>query len=48
MIPLRRQGSAEEAAGALLMLASPYSSYITGQVSSFEYFIQRQQPWGTL
>ncbi|GIL48060.1 hypothetical protein Vafri_4757 [Volvox africanus] len=31
-IPLRRVGSAEEAAAAIFMLASPYSSYITGQV----------------
>lgn len=29
-IPLKRKGTPEEAAGALLMLASPYSSYITG------------------
>jgi len=31
-IPLRRVGSAEEAAGAILALASPLSAYITGQV----------------
>ena len=31
-IPLGRIGTAEEAAGAILMLASPWSSYITGQV----------------
>eukprot|EP00882_Tetradesmus_deserticola_P010187 GHRQ01010764.1.p1 GENE.GHRQ01010764.1~~GHRQ01010764.1.p1 ORF type:complete len:278 (+),score=136.68 GHRQ01010764.1:553-1386(+) len=31
-IPLARIGTAEEAAGAILMLASPWASYITGQV----------------
>ncbi|KXZ43467.1 hypothetical protein GPECTOR_89g487 [Gonium pectorale] len=31
-IPLRRVGSAEEAAGAILALASPLCSYVTGQV----------------
>lgn len=31
-IPLRRVGSAEDAAGAILMLAGPWSSYMTGQV----------------
>lgn len=31
MLPLGRLGQPEEAAGALLMLACPYSSYITGQ-----------------
>lgn len=31
-IPLARIGTAEEAAGAILMLASPWSTYITGQV----------------
>jgi len=30
LIPLRRSGEPEEAAGAILVLASPYSSYITG------------------
>jgi len=30
MIPLGRSGSPEEAAGGILMLASPYASYITG------------------
>ena len=34
MIALGRVGAPEEAAGAMLMLACPYSSYITGQVSS--------------
>jgi len=28
MIPLQRVGTPEDAAGAMLMLASPYSSYI--------------------
>ena len=32
MIPLRRLGSAHEAAGAILLLVSPFASYITGQV----------------
>ncbi len=32
MIPLQRVGTPEDAAGAMLMLASPYSSYITAQV----------------
>lgn len=31
MVALGRVGSAEEAAGAMLLLASPYASYITGQ-----------------
>lgn len=31
MIPLGRVGAPEEAAGAMLLLASPYASYITGQ-----------------
>jgi 3-oxoacyl-[acyl-carrier protein] reductase len=31
-VPLARMGTAEEAAGAILMLASPWASYITGQV----------------
>jgi len=29
-IPLRRTGTVDEAAGAILMLVSPYASYITG------------------
>ena len=29
-IPLRRAGTVEDAAGSVLLLASPYSSYITG------------------
>ncbi|KAK3687616.1 hypothetical protein B0T22DRAFT_439221 [Podospora appendiculata] len=33
-IPLRRPGSATEAAGAILAIASPLSSYITGQTIS--------------
>ena len=32
MIPLQRVGTPEDAAGAMLMLASPYASYITAQV----------------
>ena len=32
IVPLRRFGEPEEAAGALLMLASPFSSYINGHV----------------
>jgi 3-oxoacyl-[acyl-carrier protein] reductase len=32
MIPLQRTGTPQEAAGAMLMLASPYSSYITAQM----------------
>ena len=31
-IPLGRVGSPEEAAGAMLILASPYASYVSGQV----------------
>jgi 3-oxoacyl-[acyl-carrier protein] reductase len=31
LIPLRRVGSPEEAAGAMLLLASPYASFISGQ-----------------
>ena len=30
-IPLKRIGTPEEAAGAMLLLASPYASFITGQ-----------------
>ena len=30
-IPLKRVGTPQEAAGAMLMLASPYASFITGQ-----------------
>jgi len=32
MIPLGRTGTPEEAAGGILMLASPFASYITGHV----------------
>lgn len=32
MIPLQRVGTPEDAAGAMLMLASPYSSYISAQM----------------
>ena len=31
MIPLKRVGTPEEGAGAMLMLVSPYSSFISGQ-----------------
>lgn len=31
MVPLGRRGSPEEGAGAMLLLASPYASYISGQ-----------------
>ncbi len=31
MIPLKRIGTPEEAAGAMLMLASPFAAFITGQ-----------------
>jgi len=31
-IPLKRGGTPEEAAGAILMLCCPWASYITGQV----------------
>ena len=31
-IPLRRLGSPEEAAGSMLMLTCPFSSYISGQI----------------
>jgi 3-oxoacyl-[acyl-carrier protein] reductase len=30
MIPLQRHGSPEEAAGGILMLASPYAAYVSG------------------
>ena len=30
--PLGRSGSARDAAGAILFLASPWSGYVTGQV----------------
>ena len=29
--PLRRMGTAEDVAGAILMLASPYAQFITGE-----------------
>ena len=32
LIPLKRVGTPDEAAGAMLMLASPYASFISGQV----------------
>lgn len=32
LIPLQRAGSADEAAGAIMMLVSPWASYLTGQV----------------
>jgi 3-oxoacyl-[acyl-carrier protein] reductase len=32
LIPLKRIGTPEEAAGAMLLLASPYASFISGQV----------------
>lgn len=31
MIPLKRVGTAEEGAGAMLMLCSPYASFVSGQ-----------------
>ena len=31
LIPLKRIGTPDEAAGAMLMLASPYASFISGQ-----------------
>jgi 3-oxoacyl-[acyl-carrier protein] reductase len=31
-VPLARVGTADEAACAILMLASPWANYITGQV----------------
>ncbi len=31
MLPLQRMGSAAEAAGAMLLLASPLAGYVTGQ-----------------
>ena len=30
-IPLKRVGTADEAAGAMLLLCLPYASFITGQ-----------------
>lgn len=33
IIPLQRVGTPEDAAGAMLLLASPYASYISAQVS---------------
>lgn len=32
MIPLRRPGTPEEAAGSILLMSSPWASYISGQV----------------
>ncbi len=32
MIPLKRPGTPQEAAGAVVMLASPLAGYVTGQV----------------
>ena len=34
LIPLKRIGTPVEAAGAMLLLASPYASFISGQVST--------------
>ena len=34
LIPLKRIGTPDEAAGAMLLLASPYASFISGQVST--------------
>ncbi len=36
LIPLKRIGTPDEAAGAMLMLASPYASFISGQVSPLD------------
>lgn len=36
LIPLKRIGTPEEAAGAMLMLASPYASFISGQVGPLD------------
>ena len=33
MVPLQRLGTADDAAGAMLLLASPYASYISAQVT---------------
>ena len=35
LIPLKRIGTPDEAAGAMLMLASPYASFISGQVEVY-------------
>ena len=35
LIPLKRIGTPDEAAGAMLMLASPYASFISGQVDYY-------------
>jgi 3-oxoacyl-[acyl-carrier protein] reductase len=32
MIPMRRGGTVEEAAGAIFFFASPLSNYVSGQV----------------
>jgi len=36
LIPLKRIGTPDEAAGAMLILASPYASFISGQVSTVD------------
>lgn len=37
MIPLKRIGTPDEAAGAMLMLASPYATFITGQARALPF-----------
>ena len=37
LIPLKRIGTPDEAAGAMLMLASPYASFISGQVRIYKH-----------
>ena len=48
MIPLQRVGTPEDAAGAMLLLASPYASYISAQVLplSCVYTMPLQGPRG--
>lgn len=37
LIPLKRIGTPDEAAGAMLLLASPYASFISGQVGLISF-----------